>query len=140
MRRVISILFSLLLILANASISVATHYCCGKAVMTKVSLGTQVLSCGMNEEDHRECNYHDKCLFDQSKCCDNENIQFQIEDEYSCQSEFSMSEIATSYSVRNSTCNSNFFTKFFGLKNRFQTSLPPPLKQNKSVLVQCFLL
>jgi hypothetical protein len=51
MRKGISILFALIMILSVARITIATHYCGGKVADTKVSLSGKLASCGMESTE-----------------------------------------------------------------------------------------
>lgn len=48
MRKVIAISLSLILLLSNAGITLASHYCGGHAVESKLMLGQENLDCGMD--------------------------------------------------------------------------------------------
>lgn len=68
MKRALSILAVLLTVASVAHVSVATHYCHGVPVATRVSLSGEYASCGM-EETESNCPVHGQNL--DRHCCDN---------------------------------------------------------------------
>lgn len=52
MKKIVSILLSLVTLAAVIHFSVATHYCGGKIAATKVSLTGRLASCGMEDDDN----------------------------------------------------------------------------------------
>jgi hypothetical protein len=75
MRKGISTLFALVIMLSGAHISIATHYCGGKVAATKVSLSGKLASCGM-EGTEKSCPMPGKHL--STHCCDNRIITIGI--------------------------------------------------------------
>ena len=69
MRKGISILFALIMILSGAQFTIATHYCGGKIAATKVSLSGKLASCEM-EDNHGNCTLPGNHF--SNHCCDNQ--------------------------------------------------------------------
>jgi len=75
-KRALSILAVLLTVASVAHVSVATHYCHGVPVATRVSLSGEYASCGM-EETESNCPVHGQYL--DRHCCDNSMTFYGID-------------------------------------------------------------
>ena len=75
MRKGISILFALVMIISGAHFTIATHYCGGKVAATKVSLSGKLASCGM-EGTEESCPLSGNRLT--THCCDNKVLTIGI--------------------------------------------------------------
>jgi hypothetical protein len=80
-RKGISILFALLMMLSASLFTVATHYCGGKVAATKVSLSGKLASCGM-ESDEKGCPSAGKHL--KTHCCDDKISAIGIVNIFTC--------------------------------------------------------
>jgi hypothetical protein len=69
MKKVASILFAFIILLAGMHITVATHYCGGVAAASKVSFSGKLASCGM-EDSENTCSKPVNGL--NSRCCNDE--------------------------------------------------------------------
>lgn len=121
MRKGISILFALIVILAGARLSIATHYCCNKVAAIKVSLSGKLASCGM---ENTEESIPAMGNFLTSHCCDNQVINVGIINNYTSP-------------VSNFTENTKSFLQFYyyhlsqsfyskTVSDSFYTSIRPP--------------
>lgn len=114
--------------------TLATHYCAGHAVETKLAMGEPNVGCGM-EDDAEPCG--EPMLMNKS-CCEDQYLSLSIEEEYNSTSvtlEFSptflFSFAYTFFQVLPSVDSESHFTADF----------PPPLyKQSLQVLFQTFLI
>lgn len=78
MRKTLSILFVLAIVLTGMHLSVASHYCGGKVAAVRWSLTGQIASCGMegeNENSHSGNGYN-------NGCCHNEIAYFTVDNDY----------------------------------------------------------
>jgi hypothetical protein len=79
MKKFLSILFGFLILLSGMHLTVATHYCGGEIVASKVSLTGELASCGM-EASNNQYPLHKKYF--NSHCCDNIVTVFAVENNY----------------------------------------------------------
>jgi hypothetical protein len=79
MKRLVSILLGILLLLSATNLTVATHYCGGKIAATKVSFGGKMATCGM-ESDKKE-NPSSTAGID-SNCCENVFSVYTVDNNY----------------------------------------------------------
>jgi hypothetical protein len=78
-KKVFSILFSLLLLISVMHIRLATHFCGGVKAATLVSFTGELATCGM--ESCLEHPFTGNAIT--SHCCDNEVIAFKVDENYS---------------------------------------------------------
>ena len=78
MKTLISIPLILLLLFSGIVVNIATHYCEGYVVETKVSFSGELASCGM--EDHSDHNPFQEEL--SSPCCDDVMSAYSFGDNY----------------------------------------------------------
>jgi len=75
MRKGISILYALMMLLSGAQYTIAIHYCGGEVAATKVSLSGQLASCGMATT---ETSYPSSGNHFAKHCCDNKVVTIGI--------------------------------------------------------------
>ena len=80
MKKLFSISFSVLLVLAGLHMTFATHYCKGTLVDTKISLTGEVAGCGMESNDTNSSNPNGQI---ESACCRDEIYMYSVENTYS---------------------------------------------------------
>lgn len=78
MRKILSILFAILIIFSVLHISVASHYCCGELAAVKFSLTGKHATCGM-ETATTSCPAHNSV---KSNCCKNKVSVFAVDHSY----------------------------------------------------------
>ncbi len=83
MKRILSIPLVLLIAFSGISLKLATHYCRGNAVDTKVSLSGRHATCGM--EHHRDFN-NEVTL--RSLCCEDRESEYTINNIFISSSSF----------------------------------------------------
>ncbi len=134
-KQVFSIAIASLVLFSSLGFSVATHYCGGKKIMSELVLADGDLSCGMIE---KTCATPSEYGFSFNKvCCENELIAVDLDDDFKL--DIAQVHDATDFVIA--------FVYVFLLPN-FTTSAtsntvvysPPPLKQNRQILFQSFLL
>jgi hypothetical protein len=79
MKKLLSILFAFLILLSVIHLNVATHYCGGKIVASKVSLTGELASCGMEASNDQ---YPSCEKYFNLHCCNNKVIVFAVENNY----------------------------------------------------------
>jgi len=82
MKQVFAIFLVLMLLTANVGITLATHYCGGKAVKNSISLGHDDIDCGMANMDTPCENNPNSPTIKRKNCCENKYTQVSIEDDY----------------------------------------------------------
>ena len=141
MKKVLSIVLSLLLVVSNISLTYATHFCGGKAVESQLMIGAQDFSCGMimpestcenNDEDCPNSNQGEM----ETNCCDNDYMQLSVDDNYDTVSSielpnlnFVVAFVHTYLSLDLSSDNST---------QEYFNEAPPLRKQDIRVLHQVF--
>lgn len=110
----------------------ATHYCGGHAVETKITMGQAQVGCGM-EEETQPC---ESPVIQRKGCCEDVYISMSIEDDFNSN--------ITSLELNSISL---FTFTFFNLKPSIDNkntvladTSPPPLKQSRQVLFQTFLI
>ncbi len=78
MRKILSILFVLLIILSGMHFSLAIHLCEGKLFGSKFSFSGDHVSCGMESKSE----HSGKGYYLSSECCDDQTISFTVEQEF----------------------------------------------------------
>ncbi|WP_084370505.1 HYC_CC_PP family protein [Reichenbachiella faecimaris] len=137
MRKFISISLAIILLAGNSGFSLATHYCSGLAVESKVVLGHKALDCGMANMD-KECE-NDSPIGTHIKkgpCCENTYQSLDIEDDFkpsivqsSVNVEFVAAFIITFLHLPISSINEEV---------QYANYSPPLIDQDISVLHQVF--
>lgn len=79
MKKLLSISFALLILLAGMHISIATHYCGDKISATKFSVSGELASCGM-EGSIEKCSFPVKLKG--TSCCKNKLAAFVVDTNY----------------------------------------------------------
>lgn len=79
MKKVISISFTILIVIAMLHLSVAVHYCGEKFVASKVSLSGKLATCGMENCDNESTSEGNNL---RSDCCNDMITYFGIDNNY----------------------------------------------------------
>lgn len=79
MKKVASILFAFIILLAGMHITVATHYCGGVVAASKVSFSGQLASCGMEAKENT-CSIPVNTI--NSRCCADELSVYSTDNTY----------------------------------------------------------
>lgn len=134
MKKIFSVILSLVILVTSMGFTVSSHVCGGKKVKTVLSIGSSDVSCGMEKKAN---NCSTKPIM-KKNCCEDEVLLIQNDEDYTQQlTNFDFSPdflIAyfTSYIelFENETIETDFFTDHS----------PPPLIKDIPVLVQSFLI
>ena len=79
MKRILSILFSLLIILSGIHFRIATHYCGGEVASVKFSVSGEKATCGMKTDN---INFPSKTSQFSTNCCDDEISVYAVDSNY----------------------------------------------------------
>ncbi|MEI6680015.1 MAG: hypothetical protein WCL21_15480 [Mariniphaga sp.] len=79
MKKLLSILFAVAIVLSGMHFTVSTHYCGGVVAATKVSVSGELASCGM-EGASDQCQFPGKHI--RSNCCTDKISVFAIENNF----------------------------------------------------------
>ncbi len=79
MKKLLSISFSLLILLSGTNFTIATHYCGGELAAVKVSFAGELASCGMETDK----DYLLPGIHIESDCCQNQGSVFTVDHNYS---------------------------------------------------------
>jgi len=116
----------------------ATHYCSGLAVESKLVFGHEELECGMEKMQEPSC--HSEPEKEENNCCENKYQSLDVEDEFKPTSTVFLSKIQIEYL-------GVFVVAYLGLDFLTTEQIPqhthysPPLiEQDKYVLFQVFLI
>jgi len=80
MKRVISILLTIIFLTSNVGVALATHYCGGKVFKQSIVFDGVQLNCGMEKSSNLSCVQFETTITD--NCCKNEVQRFKIKDRY----------------------------------------------------------
>jgi hypothetical protein len=134
-KKVISIVLSLLLLASSSGIAYAQHFCGEYEMLSQITLGEQYLSCGM-AMDNPGC--EDGATQDHD-CCDNHYTQITTDDTFvkaTFEIEFNktfavaFAAIFVLQQIENKVLNTNFYADYH----------PPPLNHDFQILYETFLI
>lgn len=160
MRKLFSILLSLVLIVSHMHLAMGTHYCGGEAVETRILLGTGHVGCGMEHPDSQPAviiagqQMATACgmehpdsqpgasgqapeSVDQSPCCENRYQTLQTTEEFVQQSQLITEYNAFPVVILHTDTIPAVYPE--SLVNFYSYNIPPPSKKDKQVLYQVFL-
>lgn len=136
MKKVASILLTLLFLFSSSHLSFATHYCGGKVQKHGLTMSVEEFGCKMNNEENKPC--EDGGDQYKKKCCDNTSVEYSLNEDFDTNPEKEVS------------INKNFVVAFLYnnlLFNNDNTSYvdklyysPPLLDKDIPVLIQSFLI
>jgi hypothetical protein len=120
-RKGISILFALAIILSGAHFTIATHYCGGEVAATKVSLSGKLASCGM-ESAEQSCPVSGNHL--KTHFCDNSVTTIGIVDNFTLPVSFQEENTQINVHILYLPISQSFQTLTFF--NHLYTDIGPP--------------
>lgn len=86
MKKVFSIVFSILLLASHMYLTIGTHYCGGEAVEKKFVLGKAGIDCGMSDMhggcNHPETGEESSSHLETAPCCENDYQTLEPTDEF----------------------------------------------------------
>ena len=139
MKRLIALFLAFLLLTSNIGFAMATHFCGGHAVKSKLAIGMIDLDCGMAQMDTECENKPPKGITIKSEpCCNNDYQSLQTDDDYTS---------GLVHVKLHPDFVTAFMPSFFNVsvlpektKNLFSCHSPPPSGKNIQVLFQTFLI
>jgi hypothetical protein len=140
MERLVSILLSFALLASHINLTIGTHFCGGEAVLSRIMIGHEQLSCGMANivEPCDESRNHQDSGFTNPPCCANHYQTFKATDDFvkdAAKIKLYFDFIAAwGSSIINADTNSQ------SAKHFYADYAPPPLKKNLHVFFQTFIL
>ncbi|MEM7085119.1 MAG: hypothetical protein AAF489_02995 [Bacteroidota bacterium] len=135
MKQVISIVLSLLLLLSSSGLTYAQHFCGEYEMMSKITLGEEHLSCGMEMMSSTCEDSHE----DDHNCCDNEYTTIDVDDNFA----------TSSFDIQLSPVFVIAFVSVFVVQepynydqnfDYYKDYSPPPLGEDLQVLYDTFLI
>ncbi len=138
MKKILSVFLSLLILISSTGITLSTHFCMGRAVENEISLGMDLLNCGMMDEVELCRTDSDGQNLMAPSCCDNEFLSIKIQDDYQ--------KISNEISFETQFLYAFTYTFLFDCQLNSEPSLaladhaPPLLEQDYQSLYQSFLL
>lgn len=140
MQRLTSILLTILILLSQSGISMASHYCEGQLVESAIGFGHTEVGCGMgnrsSSSDKKDQNGGDSL---NKNCCNDIYVDYDLDDEFKSSGfdvqKTNIKQVAVLVSVY---LNKHVF------EDKDQTDFtfysPPLIKQDTSILFQVFLI
>ena len=137
MKKLIAIFLGLILLVSNMGVALATHYCGGSAVKSKLAVGISDLDCGMAMAD---CNYipGKNLILNSQSCCENHYQIFQTDDHLSS-AMLQINHIEDfHFNILSSPLNITYFPE--AEITRYNNHSPPYPEKSIQVLFQTFLI
>ena len=142
MKKVFSILFSVVFLVSHISLTIGTHYCGGQAVQNKILIGKTHLGCnisGMEEPCEKSAKTNDNGVsYNKVPCCENEYQAFQAANDFI---EYVAPITFTNAFAAAFICTPLNLGTFPKTTNQFYSEYSsPPLEKDIQILFQTFLL
>ena len=138
LKKISAILLAVLILSSNLSIALSTHFCCGKAVKSELSIGNYDIDCGMTDMESCEVVDWDFNEIKAVPCCENQHTFFKISDRYHGLGALEFIFMPLAF-VKVYSQHLFSVTQIFP-KALFKAYKPPLPKQATSVLFQVFRL
>ena len=136
LKKLFAISLSIIMLMSSTGVTLATHFCMGHAVETRLSLGNAEVDCGMGMAVVQTCEHETQ--FNRVPCCEDE-FQTATHDESLTQAELLLNFKLSLYAATTSLFNwqPTFNTVNFTVNPNYA---PPLLAQEFPALHQSFLL
>lgn len=118
--------------------SVATHFCGGHAVKSKLVFGDKTLDCGMNKMDTSCETDLGTTTIKQKSCCENQYMSLDVEDDF--QRTIAQPRIDVNFVFTFVYTYFELLTSNFQQEAAFGDYSPPLRNRNVQVLFQTFLI
>lgn len=135
MKKIFSIILSLVILFTSMGFTVSSHICGGKRVETVLNIGITDVSCGMENTSQKKC-ADEKQM--KSNCCQDEFQKIQINDNYTKITSFE--HFSPSFTIAFVAILVDLLPNVKTPHLFFKNYLPPPLVKDIKVLVQSFLI
>ncbi|WP_449500890.1 HYC_CC_PP family protein [Algoriphagus lutimaris] len=139
MKKIISIVLSLILLFTSIGMAKSTHFCGGLEMLSELSLNASHINCGM-EQKKPDCDTNDGKVHvhQDSGCCDNEFEVLQLDED------FSINKASFHLNLDFAFALVHTFIFKVSLEETTATTYsdysPPFLKQDHQVLFQTFII
>lgn len=133
-RRLISGVLVLVVLVCTVGVNYDAHYCGGEFVKSQLSFLPSTLSCGMKIDTKKKCD--DTESFSRV-CCSNEHVSFELGDDYR------VDQVHAPAFVSNFTIPQSAIKEYEFVIERTYSFLgysPPPLEKNLVIINQSFLI
>lgn len=134
MKKAISIFLASIILLSSVGFAINTHFCEGRAVDSSISMGVELLDCGMPMPNN---NNNDE-QFDKQSCCQNHHQVVEVDQNQN--NPFPAFELNDIFFV---AFANTFLISVSGtqkVQGNYLTSSPPLVKQDIQILYQTFLI
>ncbi|TAH40089.1 MAG: hypothetical protein EYC69_11815 [Bacteroidetes bacterium] len=137
MKKIISLILSILILTSNVGMSFSTHVCGGKVFKRSLIFSSAELpGCGMESGDKSSCP-NNKGSF-QKKCCEDKVTNYAVDDTYKVPpAEKSLNPEFTSFFV---LVFNNLLNTQSVVASHHTLKEAPPLKSDIVILIQSFLI
>ncbi|PCJ81218.1 MAG: hypothetical protein COA49_05775 [Bacteroidetes bacterium] len=140
MKQLFSIFLATLMLVSNMGVTLATHYCGGKAVMSAFALGEMELSCGMSADD--TCTHSSGTSSDSLEnktCCQNKYLQLDVDDVKSLDAAVAIDNASNNvYLVYNTI--QLYSSQILQIPTKYEYYSPPLIERDIIILVQSYLI
>lgn len=134
MKKIFSVILSLVFLVTSMGFTISTHICGGKKVKTVLSIGNADVSCGM-EKAQNNCASGQQM---KSNCCQDEFQLIQNDEDY--KQPLTNFDFAPDFLIAFVTSYVELFGNETTKIDFFTDHSPPPLVRDIPVLVQSFLI
>lgn len=135
MKKIFSVILSLVILFISMGFTVSSHICGGKRVETVLNIGITDVSCGMENTSKNKC-ADEKQM--NSNCCQDEFQAIQLNDSYTKITSFE--QFSPSFTIAFVAILVYLLPNVKTPHLFFKNYLPPPLVKDIKVLVQAFLI
>lgn len=138
MKKSTSIFLSVLMLVSSSGIAYAQHFCGGMEIMSKITLGENHLSCGMESEPlNSDCSSEN--TDEDHDCCDSHITKIQIDDNFA-KASFDL-DLSNTFAVATVSLYELLEVDIASVvKNFFADYNPPPLERDLNILYDTFLI
>lgn len=133
-KRFISGLLILIVLVGTVGINYDAHYCGGKFIKSQISFLPSKLSCGMKIDSKKNCD--DSESFSRV-CCSNEHLSFELDED------FNVDQAVTTAFISCFTIPTSLIEKYEFVNDITYSFLgysPPPLERDIIIFNQSFLI
>lgn len=135
MKKIFSVILSLVILFISMGFTVSSHKCGGKRVKTVLNIGITDVSCGMENTSNKKC--ADKNQM-KSNCCQDEFQAIQLNDNYTKITSFE--HFSPSFTIAFVAILVDLLPNVKIPHLFFKNYLRPPLVKDIPILVQSFLI
>lgn len=132
MKKIISFLLIIPVLISSMSFTVSSHYCMGKKVKSSIGIGTNSISCGMVQA---KLSCDDKAEV-KSNCCQNQFLSLLVDDDKT--SENNQFDFSASFINGITPITISLLRIENKIITNFQSPSPPEVGQDIPVFIQSF--